>query len=339
MNEIKRPQLAAMLLITDAFALFCFTGSISLVTAAALTAGIFVQFLLAMPLVKLGGISGKPAYAFYLVYLIMWGGLLFGMQWKTSRQIYIPYENSGGIWGKLLISGLIAVVCLYISSAGIKAMGRASLIAAFIGAICLLTAAISGAVHLDTANLTRADSGRSLFEELATGFALSGGVGSFAILLGITKGSSMKNAAAYFTGKAILTAAVTLTAVLVAGGIMEITDFPVVTAAQLSQPFPSQRIDSLFLIVFAIFAVFSIAIQTAASAYILGEIFPKFVKYRSSVSLILMIGAAFLLWKVALNSFIIGIGAVIALFAVPVISLIFSRSDKPREQNNAKNYK
>lgn len=314
-----------MLLITDAFALFCFTGSISLMTVIGLTAGVAIQMLLALPLVKLGGISEKPAYVFYLLYLIMWGGLLLGMQWKTSKQIYIPYENSGGIWGKLLISGLIALVCLYISSAGIKAMGRASLIAAFIGAICLLIAAVSGAVHLNTENLIRAESGRSLFGELTTGFALSGGIGSFAILLGITKGSSMKNAAAYFIGKAVLTAIVTLTAVLVAGGIMDITDFPVVTAAQVSQPFPSQRIDSLFLIVFAIFAVFSIAVQATASAYILGELFPKFVRFRSSVSLLLMIGAAFLLWKVPLNSAVIGIGAIAALFAAPLIILIWNR--------------
>lgn len=311
-----------MLLITDAFALFCFTGSISLMTAAGLTAGIALQMLLAIPLIRLGGISQKPACFFYLVYLIMWGGLLFGMQWKASRQIYIPYENSGGIWGKLLISGIIALVCLYISSAGIKAMGRASLIAAFIGAICLLIAAVSGLIHLDAENLTRAKSGRSLFGELTTGFALSGGIGSFAILLGVTKGSSLKNAAAYFIGKGILTAVITLTAVLVAGGIMEITDFPVVTAAQVSQPFSSQRIDSLFLIVFAIFAVFSIAVQTVTSAYILGELFPKFVKFRSSVSLLLMIGAAFLLWKVPLNSAVIGAGAIGALFAVPLIVLM-----------------
>lgn len=324
MNEITRNQLAAMLLITDAFALFCFTGSISLITAVGLTAGVFLQMLLAVPLIRLGGISEKPAYIFYLIYLIMWGGLLFGMQWKTSRHIYIPYENSGGIWGKLLISGLIAVVCLYISSAGIKAMGRASLIAAFIGAVCLLTAAVSGLIHLDPENLVRARSGRSLLEELTTGFALSGGTGSFAILLGITKGSSSKNAAVYFIGKAALTAAVTLTSVIVAGGIMEITDFPVVTAAQVSQPFPSQRIDSLFLIVFAIFAVFSIAVQAALSAYILGELMPKFVRFRSSVSLLLMIGAAFLLWKVPLNSAVIGIGSLAALFAVPLVVMIFN---------------
>ena len=55
MNEITRNQLAAMLLITDAFALFCFTGSISLITAVGLTAGVFLQMLLAVPLIRLGG--------------------------------------------------------------------------------------------------------------------------------------------------------------------------------------------------------------------------------------------------------------------------------------------
>ena len=47
----------------------------------------------------------------------------------------------------------------------------------------------------------------------------------------------------------MLTAVVLLTALSVAGGIVTVTDFPVITAAQLSQPFEAQRIDSLFLVV------------------------------------------------------------------------------------------
>ena len=82
---------------------------------------------------------------------------------------------------------------------------------------------------------------------------------------------------------------------LVTGGIMEIADFPAVRAAQLTQPFPSQRIDSLFLIVFAVYAVFSIAVQSAAGACLAGKLFPSFRRFRCLTVLALMIGAAFLL--------------------------------------------
>ena len=244
------------------------------------------------------------------------------MQWNASKIIYIPYENSGGIWGKLLISELIALVCLYISSTGMKSLARSSLIAAAVGAVCLLVAAISAAADMNWKNLTRADSGRSFLDELLTGFVLSGGLGSFAVLLKMTKGHRLKNSIGYFIGKIVLTAVVTVTAVLVAGGIMKVVDFPVITAAQLSQPFASQRIDSLFLIVFAIFAVFSIAVQMTSAAYIIGELFPSFTKYRSSCSLILMIGAAFLLSKVPPYSTAIAIAVIAAFFAVPLIKLI-----------------
>lgn len=322
MNNITKNQLAAMLLITDAFTLFCFMGKMSLVTVLGLSIGIVLQFIMAIPVICLGGEKSKWENWFYLVYLIMWGGLLFRMQWNASKIIYIPYENSGGIWGKLLISELIALVCLYISSTGMKSLARSSLIAAAVGAVCLLVAAISATADMNWKNLTRADSGRSFLDELLTGFVLSGGLGSFAVLLKMTKGHRLKNSIGYFIGKIVLTAIVTVTAVLVAGGIMKVVDFPVITAAQLSQPFASQRIDSLFLIVFAIFAVFSIAVQMTSAAYIIGELFPSFTKYRSSCSLILMIGAAFLLSKLPPYSTAIAIAVIAAFFAVPLIKLI-----------------
>lgn len=322
MNNITKNQLAAMLLITDAFTLFCFTGKISLITVLGLTVGIVLQFAMALPVIYLGREKSKWENWFYLVYLIIWGGLLFRMQWDASKVIYIPYENSGGIWGKLLVSELIALVCLYISSTGMKSLARSSLIAAAIGAVCLLVVAISAATDMNWENISRSKSGHSFGNELLTGFVLSGGLGSFAVLLKMTKGHHLKNSAVYFIGKLILTAVVTITSVLVAGGIMEITDFPVITAAQLSQPFAAQRIDSLFLIVFAIFAVFSIAVQMACTSYIIGELFPSFTKYRSSCGLVLMIGAAFLFSKVSPYNLAIAIAVISAFFVVPLIKLI-----------------
>lgn len=323
MSKISRNQFSALLLITDTFALFCLMGNISLVTAAGFAAGTVLQFIMAFPLIKFyssgGSCGSKWVQVFYLIYLILWGGLLFTMQWDVSQIIYIPY--SGGIRGKLLISGLIAVVCLYISSTGIKTLSRAAVIAAAIGAVCLLIVSGSALFHADWENFSRAESTDGFSEELMKGFVLSGGLGSFVVLLSMTKGEPMKNTAVYFLEKLILTVVVTLTAVIVAGGIMEAAEFPIVTAAQLSQPFPVQRVDSLFLMIFAIFAVFSIAVQTVTSAYLLGKIFPSFRKFRSTAALVLMIGAAFALHGtgryIRIYSFVIAA----ALFVVPSIML------------------
>jgi len=320
MNKLTGKQLGAMLLISDAFALFCFRGAMSLGTLAGLCAGIILQFLLILPLIYGCGRMGNAVKIFFSLFYILWGGMLFNMQWETSREIHIPYEDSGGTAGKLLISGLIALVCMYISSSGIKAAGRASLIAAAAGGLCLLLAAVSAVRDADWENLKRAGSGRTISAEIIRGLSMSGALGGMAVLLPITKGSRLRNVTGYLSAKLILTAAVVLVSVLVTGGIMEITEYPAVRAAQLSQPFPVQRIDPLFMIVFTVYAVFSVGIQAAMSGYIIGGIFPSAEKYAGAVSLVLMTGAALLLSGVSGYSGITAAAVSAAVFAVPVIS-------------------
>lgn len=329
MNKITSAQFCSLLLITDAFTLFCLIGSVSLITVSAFACSAALQFVMAIPLAKFyaNGIkSGKPSQIFYFIYLILWGGVLFNMLWSTSKAIYIPYENSGGIRGKLLIAGIIAAVCLYISSTGIKTLARAALIAAAVGALCIIIVSVSAVAGSDMKNIVRAEADRGFVTELVKSLALSGGLGSFTVLLGLTKGKTLPNAAKYFLGKLILTSVIILTATLVAGGIMKITDFPIVTAAQLSQPFSSQRIDSLFLIIFSIFAVFSIAVQSMTAAYLLKEIFPKFKKYRSCTVILLIIGAAFLLAKTDKYSIIYAVAPVTALLIIPLLSALYNKT-------------
>lgn len=328
MDKITKNQLAAMLLITDAFTLFCFRGHICLITAIGFMCGTVLQFIMSLPLIKLckdGNSlenSGKFVQSIYLIYLLLWGGLLFSMLWNASDVIYIPYENSNGIWGKLLVAGLIAVVCLYSSSTGIKAVSRSAVIASAIGVICLLIVAVSASFGSDWGNLLKNEDSDGLFTEISRGFVLSGGLGSFAVLLSFTKGNTFKNALYYFTGKIILTAVVTVSSILVAGGIMKITEFPVVTAAQLSQPFPVQRIDSLFLIIFAVFAVFSIAVQSLTAAGLLMKIFPEFKRFRTTSVLVLMIGSAFLFTEDNNYNIIYAVAVAFVLLAVPSVVLL-----------------
>ena len=75
---------------------------------------------------------------------------------------------------------------------------------------------------------------------------------------------------------------------------MSITDFPVVMAAQLSQPFSSQRIDSLFLLAFSVSGVFTAALQTNAAAGLLKKAFPEFRKLRNLAIIAAMIVTAML---------------------------------------------
>ena len=103
---------------------------------------------------------------------------------------------------------------------------------------------------------------------------------------------------------------------------MEITDFPIVWAAQLTQPFSVQRIDSLFLIVFTVFAVYSISVQASAAEYLVGEVFPFIRRYRCSIILVIMavVGAVSGQWIYG-NVFtaILSVGG---LITVPIIYFI-----------------
>ncbi|MDE6781947.1 MAG: hypothetical protein K2J40_10915 [Ruminococcus sp.] len=333
MTKITKNQLAAMLIITDTFALFCFRGQISFITVLGFAVGTAIQFIMSLPLVRFCSKgdsisnSGKIVQSIYLIYLLMWGGMLFSMLWRASDVIYIPYENTSGIWGKLLIAGMIALVCLYSSSAGIKALSRSSVIAMSAGVVCLLIVAVSAAFGSDWNNIITTKTYDSFMTEITRGFFLSGGLGSLAVFLSYAKGSPLKNILYYFAGKIILTVIVMLSSILVAGGIMKITEFPIVTAAQLSQPFSVQRIDSLFLIIFAVFAVFSIAVQSLASTELLIKIFPDFRNLRTTSVLVVMIGAAFM-FSGENNSFINIIAIGVILFLLPMIMLMKRGSKK-----------
>jgi hypothetical protein len=157
---------------------------------------------------------------------------------------------------------------------------------------------------------------------LSKGFALSGGFAGFTVLLGFVKDNITRTAVGYFIAKGIISAVVLITGVLVSGGIIEIVDFPIVWAAQLTQPFSVQRIDSLFLIVFTVFAVYSIAVQASAAEYLIGEVFPFIKRYRCSIILIIMavIGAVSEKWRYL--GIITAVLAVMGLIIVPIIYFI-----------------
>lgn len=328
MNKISYGQFASLLLITDAFALLCLYGNISVLTTAGFLTGIIIQTIMAIPVIKFYNSGGalkncrKVVCWFYLIYLLLWGGILFSMLWNAAEIIYIPFENIGFVSEKLLISGLIAVSCLYVSSPGIKAMSRAGTIVAVLGVLCLLIFLVSAVPNAKFEYLTDLWNSNGFFDEFIRGFSISGSLGSFVVLLEFVNGSKTKSSIMYFSGKAILYTVVTIAATSVAGGIMTITNFPIVSAAELSQPFSVQRIDSLFLMIFVILAVFSIAVQVIAASYLFRLIFTSFSILRSTCSLVLMIGAAFALSKVGIYHWAYAIAVMVALLIVPTAMLI-----------------
>ena len=141
-----------------------------------------LQFLTALIFVLHGKETSKWQQFFYLLYAVFCGGALFSSLWRTSGAIYIPYEERNGIWGKLLTAGLIALVCLYSSSTGLRAVSRAAVIAAAAGLLCMLIDFASAAFTADWVNIYRPEK-QSFFYGFVRGFAVSGSLGSFFVLL------------------------------------------------------------------------------------------------------------------------------------------------------------
>lgn len=291
-NKITSFQLYSLMLINDVFVLFCLGGGISAATAAGFGIGSILQLIIAIPLIVMyknrGTLDycGKIGEILLLVGVILWGGSLFSMLMSAGKLVFIPFESFGK-WGNIITTVLIAIVCVYISSSGIRAMSRSAVIAAALGAVCLAVVVVSAVFHGDAENIRTAESS-GFFFELTRGFALSGGLAGFTVMLGFVKDNIPRTAIGYFIGKGVISVIVLITGVLVCGGIMEIAEFPIVSAAQLTQPFSVQRIDSLFLIVFTVFAVYSIAVQASAAEYLTGEIFPFIKRYRCSAALGIM---------------------------------------------------
>lgn len=277
--KISPPQLVAMLLIGDVFALFCLRDGISAMTALAFTAATALEFIVTLPFLIMyrGGRSiaaaGKIYLSVLLIFIIIRIFAVLSMLWNTGELIFAPFVASG-IWGRILVTAVIAAACFYIVSKGIKALSRACVISAAIGALCVAVVVISALVQSDFDNFRRASS-ESFFSELLRGLSLGSGIGSLLVFAGFSDGRVIRSVIWYFTANIIVTVCIILTGVLVCGGIMEITDFPIAAAAQLSQPIAVQRIDSLFLSVFAVFAVFSAAVQGSAAKLVVNQLFSK----------------------------------------------------------------
>lgn len=325
MNNLTKNQLAALLLITDLFMLFCFCGSITIWSALGYAVGITAQLMLALPLVLFadrGGKTEKWAEFFYLIYLVLWGGFILNRLWNVCDEIFIPLETSGGIKGRLIITGFISLVCLYISSTGMKAVSRSAVITAFIGVLFLLADFISAVVRCDFSGIDFSADKSGFADGFMLCFSMGGAMGTGAVLAPLVSESCKKGALRYFTAKLILSCTILTTAMLVTGRIMSVTDFPVITSVQLSQPITNQRIDSVFMIIFAVFAVFSVTTQVMTGAYLFGRLFSGFTKGRNAVMVIMTIVSAFAVSVIPPYSAVTVTAVLVGEFAVPLILLI-----------------
>jgi len=314
MNKISFGQFASLLLASDAFALICYSNKISLATLISFLISIAVQFIVSVIFIKKNiSLNNKFILWSYLIPSILWGTLLFVRVWNISKAIYIPVPKVSFLSSNLIISALIAIVCLYASSPGIKAVSRASVITAGFGVFCFIVIILGSFKTIDISNLSIKDN-YGIPEQIISGFAIGGSFCIFPYLTSKLKNSKMKSTVFYFICKGIFYTAVIILTLMVSGGIMQITEFPVIRAAELCQPFSTQRIDALFIMVLVILAVMGIAVQTVISSQIIETIFPKFRRFKSTAIIIIMLLLALVLGKTNIYSIVYAV-----IFMIPSV--------------------
>lgn len=276
MKRISEAQLISALLITDGFALLCISGSISMTTLAGYLAGAVIQSSAALLLVKSSYNPGRLLQGVLLFCLTVQGGQSVGLLRQISGELGIPA-------GKVTVSLLTALVCLYAVSSGIRAISRAAVIAAAAGVLCLAAVTLTelfSAGRGEWSALADIPAELSMSRELIRGLAAGTGTGVFAALYRLAPGRTVKLWAA---GRAALITAVFITVMLSAGGIMSVVSHPAAAAAHIIQPFTSQRIDALFMTVVSVSAVFSVSIQSACGAELLGRLKPD-IRFGSIIA-------------------------------------------------------
>lgn len=302
MNKISFGQFASLLLASDAFALICYSNKVSLVTLAGFLIAISLQFIISLLLSKRNiPLNNKFLLWIYFFSAIVWGTLLFIRVWNISKAIYIPVPEIKFLPENLIISALIAIVCLYASSPGIKAVSRASVMTAGFGVFCFVTIILGSLKNIDTSNLLIPDNS-GISSQIISGFAIGGSFCMLPFLISQLNASRIKSTVFYFVCRSIFYTAVIILTLFVTGGIMQITEFPVMRAVELCQPFSSQRIDALFIIVLVILAVMGISVQTVTASQIIETIFPKFTRFRSTAIIIIMILLSLILGKTNIYS-------------------------------------
>jgi hypothetical protein len=260
---------------------------LTLTSLLGFTIGTVIQFIIAIPALfcisKGEKITSSVANRWiYLIYSLVWGGLILIRIWQTSEVIYIPLESEFG--EKLLITALVCAACLYIASTGLKALARSAVIIGGFGIICLIIIILGALGKADISHIKSGNS--SLADEIFTGLTMSGSFGTFILLAENINYKKIKLSALYFLIRAVFVAIVGGISILVAGRIK--SQFPIITAVELSQPIKSQRIDAVFILIFVVLAIVSLALQTIVSSQLIQKVFPKFAKFRYTSALILI---------------------------------------------------
>ena len=292
MNNIKSKQLFSILISVRMFSIICSADPSDAQQMAGAALSILFQFLATVPMLllykdntfslKKEMLLGKFGKFLYIIFFVIWGAVSFSNLWEVTKSVYFPIDSS--FIGALIL----AAVCVYTASLGIRAVSRVSGFMLGLIAFALFIMILGAYPKADLANFAPNAQFSGIIKSAVRDFCRSGELVMMFILLEFVPEGKQKAVKSFFTGKFILTEAVAVIEITVLGKIMKISDFPFFSAGAFSQPMSIQRADSLYMILFTMLCVMTVTIQIVLSTIIIQEILPN-LKYKSLISAVLML--------------------------------------------------
>ncbi|MDE6019690.1 MAG: hypothetical protein K2H01_01655 [Ruminococcus sp.] len=321
MNKISCSQLTTTLLLSSAFMLMCFSAPIGTEYMAGTAISFVIQAILCIPIIILyrKGFS-LSAYCsekhflipcIFVLYFILHGGMSFVLVFNGAEQLSLPFS------APLVTAVLIGIVCFYTASLGLCAFARASSIVFGILVITLAVLLTGAWQRIDTMELAQ-KSESSIIQSTLQNLSLADTLPAVFVLMNFTDGKKPQKALFFLPLGLILWELVLFLCITVLGSLLPDAQYPFFLLTSVSQPLSSQRADSLYLILFVLLCILRITLLTVLSAHFLGMVFKK-LRFRSIITLFLMIGSAVLLGSVNYSGSILCIIAIVLLsFVVPL---------------------
>lgn len=324
MNKINCSQLTTSLLLSSAFMLMCLSTPVGIEYMAGTAISFAIQFLLCIPIIILykKGFS-LSAYCdsghyfipcLFVLYFILRGGMSFILVWNGSEELSLPFS------APLITAVLIGVVCFYAASLGLSAFVRASTIVSGILAVTIAVLIIGAFQRMDKMELSQSTD-ITVVRSIIQNLSLADTLPVFFVLMNFTNNNNKKpyKSLIFLPTGLVLWEIVLFLCITVLGSLLPTAKYPFFLLTSVSQPFSSQRADSLYLILFVLLCILRITLFTVLSAHLLGMIFPK-LKFRSVITLLLMIGTAILFGMISYTGSIFSIISIFILsFVIPII--------------------
>lgn len=292
MSRIKSIQLFAILISIRTFSVICTTDLTNAAAMAGAAVSVAFQLLAAVPMLLLYNsnnfslkkelLFGKFGKVLYIVFFLLWGAVSFSTLWEVTKSVYFPINS------RFTGSLILAAVCVYTASLGLKALSRASGLIPFLIVTSLAVMLFGAYPKAELSNFVPDADFGNVIKYAVKEFCRSGELVMLFVLLEAVPEGKKKAVTLFFAVKLVLTELVAAVEITVLGKIINISDFPFFSAGAFSQPLSIQRADAVYMILFTLLCVVTVTVQIVLSTVIIQELLPD-LKYKSLISAVLML--------------------------------------------------